>query len=188
MRKLVIFMALIFIVAFIQAQENHKDTLSGKEVRNRKKAEQEKKLQQQFDTIYKVLLSRSFVLEADFVERKTGLRFRVNRALNFVMVDSSEASIQVGADNRLGFNGAGGVTDKGKISGYELTLNKKNKSFFLKMAVRSSLSAHLDILVDIDAYGMANALVSGGIFGQYFRFDGRMVPMNKSGVYRGLSP
>ncbi|MEI6682273.1 MAG: DUF4251 domain-containing protein [Bacteroidota bacterium] len=188
MRWVVVFLLLISGMGQVQAREIQKDTLSRKEARSRKKAEQEKELQRQFEALNQVLLARSFVLEADFVERKTGLRFRVNRVLNFVMVDSAEATIQVGADNRLGFNGAGGVTDKGKISGYKLTRNDKNRSFFLKMAVRSSLSAHVDIFLDIDAYGTANAVVSGGIFGQYFRFDGRLVPLDESGVYRGQSP
>jgi len=188
MKRLVIFLSLVFLVGLVHAREIQKDTLGRKEARSRKKAAQEKELQKQFELLYHVLLTRSFVLEADFVERKTGLRFRVNRVLNFVMVDSAEASIQVGADNRLGFNGAGGVTDKGKITGYILTRNDKNRSFFLKMAVRSSLSAHLDIFLDIDAYGNADAVVSGGIFGQYFRFDGRLVPLDESGVYHGQSP
>ncbi|MEI7663443.1 MAG: DUF4251 domain-containing protein [Bacteroidota bacterium] len=188
MKRAALLFVLVLFAFYLPAQETRKETLSRQEMRKKKKEEKEVKLQKQFMVVYRALLDSSFVLEADFLENKDGLRLGVRSVLNFIAVDSSVAAVQVGLDHRLGFNGSGGFTDKGKITRYKLSRNDKNKTCLLTMAMRGSVSAHLDLYFTVSAYGTATAVLSGGPFGQRFTFDGRIVPLKESNVFEGLSP
>ncbi len=132
-----------------------------------------------------MLKNRDFVLEANFLQNKYGDRFNVNSNINFVAVDSTTAIIQIGSDWRIGANGVGGITAKGKISDWKLTENKKNDSYTLYLNVMTDIGIY-DLNFDIDSSGRATAYLSGMTPGQLM-FEGNMVPFTESSVFEGTS-
>ena len=60
----------------------------------REKREAERELQ--YELTEYMLENRSFVLEADFLQGRFGSRVYVNSTINFIAVDSTEATIQIG--------------------------------------------------------------------------------------------
>jgi hypothetical protein len=127
--------------------------------------------------------NRNFVLEANYLGNQRGNRIVVNSTFNFIRVDSIKAVIQVGSDTRLGYNGVGGITTEGEITGWKLDKNFKKKSFYLSMSVITNLGIY-DIRMDVDASGNATAYLSGLQRGQLI-YEGNLVPIEESRVYKG---
>ncbi|MCX6258454.1 MAG: DUF4251 domain-containing protein [Bacteroidia bacterium] len=185
MKKIFIILSLIVFVSILNGQESPKTSLSKKEIRKKKKEEKEAKLQIEFDSIYHLLLGKSFVLEADYVENTAGRRHSVNYLLNFLMIDSENAVLQVGSDNHIGYNDMGGATAKGNITSYKLSRNDEHKSCSLAITV-NTMTGHFEISFDIPASGSASAWVYGMNFGRIV-FEGRIVPLKYSHVFTGRS-
>ena len=62
MKKLAIFLVVVFLVSFVTAQHMPKDTLSRKEIRKKRKEARDAQLQKDFEATYQMVLDRSFVL------------------------------------------------------------------------------------------------------------------------------
>lgn len=179
MKKLVTFLALVISVNTMFAQIDDKNTsLSRKEIR---KAKNEK----QYQLVKDMIENRDFVLEANFLQDRYGRRFPVNNGINFVSVDSTEAVIQVGSNTRIGANGVGGVTAKGRITGWKLTENKRKNSFGLRINVMTPIGFY-DLFFSILPSGQATAQLTGLKSGS-LTFDGNLVPLENSTVYEGQS-
>ncbi len=174
---------LLFLVPVIISAQEVDTTLSGKQKREQKKLAKEAKLQKQFDSTYQVLSKRSFVLEAEFIENtKVAGRQSVDKLLNFILVDSSNAVLQIGSDKRIGYNGVGGSTAKGKIKTYTLSKNDKKKSCSLFMLV-DAMSGSYNVNLDVSASGNANAWVS--LKFSQLHYEGKIVPLKQSKAYKG---
>lgn len=150
-----------------------------------KKEKRKAEFEEQYQLTKYMLENKSFVLEADFLQDKYGNRAFVSSNINFVSVDSTEAVIQIGSNYRIGPNGVGGVTAKGRITKWELKENEKKKTFNLKMNVMTSIGIY-DLRFSISPSGRATALLTGLRPGQ-LTFDGDLVPLEESGVYEGQS-
>ncbi|MFC0875336.1 DUF4251 domain-containing protein [Saccharicrinis sp. FJH2] len=145
------------------------------------KAQQEK----DYNQTRNMLLNRDFVLEADHLMDKWGNRAWVNSSINFVMVDSSTAVIQVGSNYRIGPNGVGGITAKGKITKWTVKENPKNDSFYVQMNVMTSIGIY-DVSFNVNAGNISSASVTGLRPGR-LTFEGDVVPLEHSGVFEGQS-
>jgi hypothetical protein len=177
MKQIIIILGLVFLSNMLLAQDgNNNSSMTKKEKR---KVEMEK----QYQLTKHMLENKSFVLEADFLQDKYGNRAFVSSTINFVAVDSSEAVIQIGLNHRIGPNGVGGVTAKGRISKWELHENKN--SFSITMNVMTSIGIY-DLRFSISPSGNATALLTGLRPGQ-LTFDGNVVPLEESSVYEGQS-
>jgi hypothetical protein len=184
MKRLIILISLIFSVSIISAQKMPIDSLGKNEIKKKKKEEKEAKLQKQYEEIYKMLFNRSFVLEASYIER-IGNKYIVNQKLNFLMVDSTNAILQLGSLYGIGYNGIGGETAKGKISTYKLTRNDKKKTCSLMMTVLTPIYT-FNVSFDIRASGAGTAWISGMYFGLIL-YDGFVVPLKEAKVIMGNS-
>ena len=149
----------------------------------REKREAERELQ--YELTEYMLENRSFVLEADFLQGRFGSRVYVNSTINFIAVDSTEATIQIGSNWRVGPNGVGGVTAKGRITKWELTENEKRNTFHLAMNVMTSIGIY-DVRFSIGPDGRTSARLTGLRPGQ-LTFDGDLVPLEESSVFEGQS-
>ena len=180
MKKLVLIFVFAISTSLIFAQGTNKDSsLTRKEKR---KAEIEKQYQLTKD----MLENRNFVLESDSLENRYGNRFPVSPNINFVKVDpNGEAVIQIGSNWRVGPNGVGGVTAKGKITRWDFTTNQKNKTFNVKMFVMTPIGMY-DLNFSVMAGGQATARLTGNYSG-HLTFDGDLVPTDQSAVYEGWS-
>ncbi|MFB6318355.1 DUF4251 domain-containing protein [Saccharicrinis sp. FJH54] len=149
------------------------------------KREAKAQLEKEYNQTRDMLHNRDFVLEADHLMDKWGNRAWVSSSINFVMVDSTEAVIQIGSNYRLGPNGVGGVTAKGKITKWSVKENPKNASFFVQMNVMTGIGIY-DVSFSISAGGISTASVTGLRPGR-LTFEGDVVPLEYSGVFEGQS-
>jgi hypothetical protein len=171
----------VLFTCAISAQETQISNPSKKELKAKKKLEKEAKLQEQFESLYKILLDKSFVLEANFITYKTN-RIGVDSKLNFVLVDSSLSMLQIGSGNSVGYNGVGGSTAKGDITSYKLSKNDKRKSFYLSMSINTK-DGLFYVTFNISANG--NAHVSIVYKTLTLIYDGKIVPLKESNIYKG---
>jgi len=128
-----------------------------------------------------------FILEADFISGRSGSRYPVNSTLNFILVDSTEAVIQLGSAYGIGYNGVGGITIEGSITKYEL-IEKQSKnavSYSITLFVMSSLGTY-DIQLWVSSSGNADATVRGNFSGSV-TYSGKLVPLGQSRIYKGMS-
>ncbi len=132
-----------------------------------------------------MLDNKQFVLQANYLQNQYGVRRFVSSSINFVKVDSTTAVIQIGSNYRLGVNGVGGVTAKGKITSWKLSEDPKSESFTLFINVMTSIGIY-DLMFNIYSNGHSTALLTGLTAGQ-LTFDGDIVPISESSVYEGTS-
>jgi hypothetical protein len=138
-----------------------------------------------FQVLDTLLKNRSFVLEADFLENQYGNRTPVVSNINFILVDSLKAVLQTGSNYNFGFNGVGGTTAEGSISGLKVTKNEKNLSFFLQFTVNSNIGIY-DVTMNISCNNTARATISGLKRGKLI-YDGRIQTIYNSRVYKGMN-
>lgn len=138
-----------------------------------------------FQVLDTILESKSFVLEADYLENQYGNRRPVFSDVNFIKVDSSDAVLQTGSNVYLGSNGVGGVTAEGNIKGLEIVKNLKNLSFDLKFTVISNIGIY-DVYMTINSDRIARATITGLTRGKLV-YDGRIKTIYNSRVYKGTN-
>jgi hypothetical protein len=151
---------------------------------------EERKRQREADFAEKAALvdmmvtSRKFVLEADYLSNQYGRRIMVNSTLNFIIVDSTEGTLQTASMSGVGgTNMMGGVTADGNITQYEVNKAAKSKAYSVKMMIMTSIGIY-DIFLSISPDGNANATI-GGNWGGKLNYHGHLVPLGISRVYKG---
>jgi hypothetical protein len=136
-----------------------------------------------FQVIDSMLVNKSFVIEADYLENQYGNRRLVSSNVNFIMVDSLRAVLQTGSFASTGTNGVGGATAEGSISGLKITKDLKNLSFFVRFTVNSNIGIY-DVSMTIGSNRLARATITGLSYGKLI-YDGRIETLLNSGVFKG---
>jgi hypothetical protein len=181
MKKIYIIIVALFLVSRLSAQENTPQDQSTKS-KKEKKAEKEALQAKQFDETFAMLNRKKFVLEADFLVTGKGERISVTSNLNFIMVDSNLAVIQVGKNVGVGGNGVGGTTAKGAITSWQLDRNEKKKSFNIQINVNTTIGFY-SVSIFIPSSGSATAKLSP----DKFDLVGKIVSLDQSIVHEGWS-
>lgn len=179
MKKIVLFLGLIISASLLFAQGNDENPALTK--KQKRAAEFEK----QYQATKSMLENKNFVLESDYLQDRWGNRIPVSSNINFVAVDSALAIIQIGSNFRIGPNGVGGITAKGRISNWELVAEEKTKSFDLRMTVMTPIGIY-DLIFFVSGSGGATASLTGLRAGR-LTFDGDLVPWEDSSVFVGQS-
>ena len=180
MKRVVLILAFAFSTSLIFAQGSRQDTAMIR--KEKRKAEIEK----QYQLTKEMVENKNFVLESDFLQNRYGDRFPVSSMINFVKVEpDNRAVIQIGSNWRVGPNGVGGVTAKGKITQWRVFQNKRNDTFNVMMNVMTPIGIY-DVNFSIMPGGQATALLTG-LSGGRLTFDGYLVPTDSSGVFQGQS-
>lgn len=189
MRTLFIVILSVIYTALIVGQEEayNEDNLwnegNRKEKRELKKQKRLEELEAKRQSVELLLDNKRFVLEASYLNGKTGQRIMVNSTLNFILIDSSNIVIQVGNNYGIGYNGLGGITLKGKINRYEIT--EKKKSYYLRLSTSTSLGFY-DIFMSVGFSGNASATLYG-IGSGNLTYTGEIKPIELSRNYVGSS-
>jgi hypothetical protein len=178
LERLSLTIGLLMITLNVNSQDN-------KLTRAEQKAAKKDQQYLNFQVLDSVLEKRSFVLEADWLESQYGYRRPVSSGINFIMVDLSKAVLQTGSNSVLGYNGVGGITAEGNISGMKITKNVKNLSFILKFTVTTNIGIY-DITMFVLSDKTARATITGLTPGR-LTYDGRIVTLYDSGVYKGVN-
>jgi len=174
-----------FLLGGVVAQSEKTSKELKKEASLKKKEARNAKLEKEFALTAALLDSQSFVLEAQTLGNREGERRPAPSNLNFIMVDSTHGVIQVGSTWRVGMNDVGGITLDGTITSWKLTKNPKNKTFDLFMTIITKIGTY-DIFMTVGTSGNASATISGFTSSKLI-FDGNLVSLEESGVYKGRS-
>lgn len=178
MKRLIIFMG-IFLAGVISVQAQD-EALSRKEMKKQQKKAQD---EQKYIRTGELLDSMKFVLEADYLDNQRGTRVIVPNTLNFIMVDSTNAVLQIGRNTGIGRNGVGGTTAEGIISKYQVTKNEKRKTYDVRMNVNTNIGNY-DVFMMVAADGSARATLSGLYPGKLV-WDGDIVSLEETITYQG---
>jgi hypothetical protein len=130
-----------------------------------------------------LLNSRSFVLEADYLQNQYGDRRLVVSNLNFIKVDGSYGILQTGTNSSLGYNGVGGVTAEGSIGSWEMSKDAKKQTFWLRFSLMTNIG-HYDIFLSVNADNHATATISGLGPGN-LTWEGHIATIRNSRVFKG---
>ena len=151
-----VLLTLVFLSVSVlgNAQEKSMDKRIKKEKR---KAE----LKANYAALDSMLENRSFVLEAYYLANKYGnFRIPVSPNVNFIRVNSQKGVLQTGVNSDLGYNGVGGVTAEGNISGWKIEKDSKRLSHFLRFNIHTAIGTY-DIALSVTADNHARAVISG---------------------------
>jgi len=177
-------MVLILSTGIVAQDKNHASD-ARKEASQRKKEERKKKIDRQFKAMDSLLIGRKFVLEAHYLKSRSGSPIPVTSTLNFISIDSLAAVIQIGSTQRVGYNGAGGVTVRGKIINWKYERDEKKKNFYLLISVQANSDIY-DINMNIEYSAHTSATVNGIRAGQ-LTFEGDILPKSESSIFKGIS-
>jgi hypothetical protein len=188
MKRIVFILGVLLIPVFGYSQTDQ-EALAKKQqkelIKEKRKAEKKAAEDSVKQVVAYMLENRSFVLEADYIAGRSGSRIPVSSNLNFIIVDSANAVIQLGSNNGLGANGVGGITVDGSVSRYELAKNenKKGISYTVTLFVNSVLGVY-DIILWVSQEGYTTATIRGTTSGS-LSYSGNLVPIETSRVYKG---
>ena len=166
----------LFLISFTG---NSQEKLS----REEKKEIKRDKAYYNFQVVDSMIENKRFVLEADYLENKFGIRHPVSSLLNFIRVDSNDAVLQTGSDMYQGYNDLGGVTAEGSIQGLKISKNMKDLSFFLRFTVMTNIGIY-DVAMTIHSDKYARAEISGLGPGKLI-YSGRVLNPWESKAYKG---
>ena len=172
-------MIALLLAGSLFAQDNANDQKSKKE---QKKA----LLEQQYQKNIALVETMQFVLEADFLTDASGIQNPVTNVLNFILVDSTRSTLQVGKNSGMGANGVGGLTARGTINNWKMDLNDKKKIISIRFNV-SAASVTYNVLLYLPTNGNAKGTISGNSLASKVNYVGKLVPLGQSVVFEGRS-
>lgn len=181
MKTIFLIMFALILVSGLSAQENTPQDQATKS-KKEKKAEKEALQAKQFEETFALLNSKRFVLEADFLVTERGDRISVSSNLNFIMVDSNMAVIQIGGNVGVGNNGVGGTTAKGTITSWQIDKNEKKKSFNIRININSTIG-FFSVSMNVPLNNNTTARVTP----VKIDLNGKLVSLDKSIVHEGWS-
>lgn len=179
---LLVLVALLGCAGFAQAQTTDK-----KASRQERKEAQKALEMALFEEAKQAIENKAFTLEADRVIFKRGRTAFVSSNTNFVMVDGDKSSVQVAFNiPASGPNGLGGVTVDGNVSTYKITTDKKGNVRLSMSVMGVGISAQVSITL---MKGNNNATVDilPNFNSNRLTLSGSLVPLDKSGVFKGRS-
>jgi hypothetical protein len=177
-------MVLFFLlVSFTTFSQNQEPVSSNK--KQERKAEKNKQKEWMAQVTKEMIENRSFVLEAEYLNNNNGNRILVNSMVNFIIVDSTTCTIQLGTTSGTGYGGTGMLTLEGQINSYKYQKTEKKhfNAYYVSYTVFSSQGTYMISLYVTDD-GMADATIQGSTSGQ-LTYSGKIFPLSASHVYKG---
>jgi hypothetical protein len=182
--------AILLLTCNLYAQEeNVMDSKTSKKLTREQRIEQQR-LEEEATAklVDQMVKQRQFVLEANMLSDRYGYRAVVSSTINFIAIDSSKVTIQLASTTGIGgANGMGGVTTDGNITNWKESRIGKNedKGYYIKMTTMTSFGI-FDIYFMISPSSVTDARVRGN-WGGEIRYEGKIVPLNKSRVFKAMS-
>jgi len=183
MKKSIFNLGSVFLVVVFFFTSLNSYTQDIKLSKQERKAAKETLKAEQFMYLNTLLESKSFVLEADFLQNQYGDRINVTPLLNFIQVNKSDIVLQTGTNVNRGYNGVGGVTAQGTMSSFKIVKNLKSYSYLLKFTVLSNIGTYY-VSMNISSDNRARAEITGLNRGKLI-YNGRLVALNDSRIFKG---
>ena len=158
----------------------------------RQRSAPERKMQAVTDTLLwqqaqEAIGKQSFVIEADAITFKYGTRVYVNSTTNFVSVNGDRGVVQISPNSFIsGPNGLGGITVNGRISGMDVSVNKRGLTRITMNITGVGINAQVEISL-FPGSDEAYVIVSPNFNSQTIRLEGKLVPYELSRTYEGMS-
>lgn len=184
MRKFILTTALA-VLAVIAAGAQ---TTDGKKLSK----QQRKAMQARIDSLMNLkaqsaINDTAFVLEADEVTFKRGYTVHVTSNTNFVAFCGNRAVVQVAFNVPWpGFNGLGGITVEGSVSGYKKYSDKKGNTYIQANVNGVGISAQVFITL-WNGGDKATVTVQQNFRSGKITLDGCIVPLEESNMFKGTS-
>ncbi|HUX95985.1 MAG TPA: DUF4251 domain-containing protein [Bacteroidales bacterium] len=179
--KKIIFILYLAVLAGIttigKSQDAREDKISRKEA-------EKARMTYNFYALDSLLVSRRYVLEADYLQNKIGDRISVSNTLNFVRVEDEKGVLQTGSDMLVGNNGFGGVTTEGNISKYKIQRNLKSLTHRVSFNLVSNLGI-FNIDMSIRADNFASATITSTRSGR-LTWHGHLASLNHTRTFKGM--
>jgi len=171
---------LIFGLFWVSLNSNSQDTkLSRQELKEVQKAQNAAN----FYILDSLLNSKSFVLEADYLQNEYGERVPVVSTLNFIKLDKSRGVLQTGSDFIRGSNGVGGVTAEGNLGGWKVDKDTKRYTHRLQFNLLTNIG-NFDVFMTVTSDNYATATITGSGPGK-LTWVGHLTTINNSRVFKG---
>ncbi len=189
MKKYILFLVccLFATQGYSQIEQQLDDKTSQKLTKEQKAEQKRTEREAMAQLVDQMIKAQRFVLEADYLSNRTGRRVVVSSNLNFIIVDSSEITIQTAPQFGFGGpNGMGGLTAEGTIRDFRVEKVGKTKgSYSIRIMAMTPLGPY-DIFMNISPDAGADATISGTTAGK-LNYHGRMVPIKRSRHFKGHS-
>lgn len=140
-------------------------------------------LQYNYHIIDSLLMSKKFVLEADWLRDRYGNQVSVSSGINFVRVNGENGVLQTGNNFGIGSNGVGGETAEGKADNWKITKNIRNLNLIVEFHILSNIG-NFEIFMTVNAENIANATISGTGPGK-LTWVGHLNTLDNSRVFKG---
>jgi len=186
MKKYSLFIILFFSVVFMTESFGQSEREKKKMEKEAKKAERHDQDSISNEHLKALVAKRTFVLEANTLYTRQGESFVLNPTINFVGFDGKNSTIQLSFNQLVGWNGVGGVTLNGTISKMEFTDNKNGFGFTIDAVVKQKAGGAVTLIFRISASGNARVDMSGS-YGERLSFQGNIVSLEETRVYKGSS-
>jgi len=177
-----IFIVVLCAASIVFAQESKEDR---RDARKARKAEQQRIALENTERLEKIAATKMFVLEAHTLFGKSGMTYNLNSTTNFVGFDGKNSTIQLAFNNLVGWNGVGGVTLDGSITKMEIKTKEGKPGFTINANVLNKAGGLVTMVFRVSADGSARVDMSGS-FGDRLSFQGYLVALSESRVYKGV--
>ncbi len=151
--------------------------------RQEKKSIRQAQLARNFVILDSLLNSRSFVLEADYLQDGYGYRAYVLSSLNFISVNDSKGVLQTGSYTGRGYNGVGGVTANGNIGKWKIHKDMKKLTYSLEFSLLTNIG-HYDIFLTVTSSNHATATITGLGPGR-LTWEGHLTTKDNARIFKG---
>ena len=176
--KLLIILMLAGVTVFAQGKTDKKAE---------KKARKEAKMAEDRANAARLMAlfeSRRFVLEAERLYDKQNNMYVLSKNINFVAFEGDTSSIQLSFTGLVGWNGVGGLTVEGRVTKMEIKAKEGQATFTVNAAVQNRAGGLVTMLFRVQPSGRAMVTMNGN-FGDILKFEGMIVPLDESMVYKG---
>jgi len=178
MKKILLLIGIVLAISGCSSQSQLTDA---------EKLQEKRENQRLYSEAEQALTNQDFVLEADQVLFKWGRTVFVSPNTNFVALEDGYATVQVTLNGPYaGPNGIGGITVEGNASNIKMNKTKKGDINFSMNVVGVGISAQVEIQVYRES-NKANVTVSPNFNSNRVTLSGKLIPSEKSSVYKGRS-
>jgi len=154
-----------------------------KEIRQEQKEVRKMEKNQNYVIIDSLLNAKSFVLQANYLQNKYGIRVPVNPTLNFLIIDNPNGVIQTGSDTRIGYNDVGGITAEGSIGLWKVHKDPEKQVYTVSFNLFTQIG-NFDVLLTVNSGNNASATISGVTSGK-LTWHGYLNTVGNSRVFKG---
>lgn len=175
---------LISSVGLAHAQNTLKEKDNRKAQKIEERMQREAEAKRIFDKSVQLIEEKNLVLEATTVRGKYGNTVNVGPN-NFIMIDDDDFVLQTSYTGGVGFNGLGGITAKGKVTSYQISLNEKGNMVTVLAQVSTASIGQGTLTIQVGISGNASATFVNN-WGGRIQFNGPMESLEESRVYEGM--